>query len=95
VNSVRLHVRRFCVRKTDPWPFCCLLSIIFVSCVKNCFDVSGFLVIAKLVSYLIAANVPLRHGCDLCYMAECPGIAVPIEGEVHSFATCVGFENRS
>jgi hypothetical protein len=70
VNNVRLHVRRFCVRKTDPWPFCCLLSIIFVSCVKNYFGVSQVLMIVRLVTYLIAAKVPLRHGCELCDIAE-------------------------
>ena len=63
---MRLHVRRFCVRKTDPWPFCCLLSIIFVSCVKNWFDVSEVLAIIRVISYLIAAKVSLRHGCELC-----------------------------
>lgn len=62
---MRLHVRRFCVRKTDPWPFCCLLSIIFVSCVKNWFDVSEVLAIIRVISYLIAAKVPLRHVCEL------------------------------
>lgn len=65
-NNMRLHVRRFCVRKTDPWPFCCLLSIIFVSCVKNCFGVSEVLVIGRIPPYLIAAKVSLRHGCELC-----------------------------
>lgn len=59
------HIRRFCVRKTDPWPFCCLLSIIFVSCVKNCFGVSEVLAVAQLSPYLIAAKVPLRHDREL------------------------------
>lgn len=67
---MRLDVRRFCVRKTDPWPFCCLLSIIFVSCVKNCFGVSGFLVIGRLLPYLIAAKVPLCHDCRLCVISQ-------------------------
>lgn len=62
---MRQHIRRFCVRKTDPWPFCCLLSIIFVSCVKNCFGVSEILAVAQLFPYLIAAEVPLRHDREL------------------------------
>jgi hypothetical protein len=70
LGSMRSHIRRFCVRKTDPWPFCCLLSIIFVSCVKNCLGVSVILAIPRLHTYLIAAKVPLCHDCRLCVISQ-------------------------